>query len=476
MATSRARKRSVRAAAPGGPGAYARCLESIARRRRFGMRPGLETIRVLLEALDHPELAFRSIHVTGSKGKGSVTALAASVLGAAETRVGRYTSPHLVSYRERIQVDGVSIPPSAVVDGVGRIEEATARLLRSGALEREPTFFEVTTALAFDWFRHEEVGAAVVEVGIGGRLDATNVLDSAVGVITTVELEHVEVLGSTLTAIAGEKAGILRPGMVAVVGEPKAEPLEEIHRRAGPMGVPVWHLGRELVLGERTLGGWGQSFDLLTPHASYPALRVPLHGIAQAGNAALAVAAVERFQEVLDRPLREVDVRKGLRAVEWRGRLERFGKAPEGWLDVAHTPESARLLAQSLAEINPLADPSGNAIVFGCLGDKRVDEILEALSPLAETLVIAPVRSARGMATGTVQRNAAGRFPRIVIAPDVGQAWRLARVAADTDGFVLATGSDYLVGELIGIEEGRPGGEPDLSDPGVSGDPAGAPP
>ncbi|MCI4321993.1 MAG: bifunctional folylpolyglutamate synthase/dihydrofolate synthase [Thermoplasmata archaeon] len=451
-------------------------MEALAQRRRFGIRPGLETIRALLGALDHPELAFRTIHVAGSKGKGSVTAIAASVLQAVGGRVGRFTSPHLLSYRERIAVNARPIPPAAVVAGVARIESTTARLLRSGALEREPTFFEATTALAFDWFREQKVDAAVIEVGLGGRLDSTNVLDSPVGVITTIELEHVEILGPTLTAIAREKAGILHRGMAAFVGETKAEPLAEIHRIAGSLGVPVLHLGREIAVENRSLDEHGQTFDLTTPHAAYPKLRLPLHGVAQSGNAALAVAAVERFQEALDGRLSEAQVRRGLAKVRWRGRLERFGRSPEGWLDVAHTPESALALARSLAEINPLADPEGNAVVFGCLAEKRVDEILEALAPLAATLVIAPVRSARALEVAAIQRSAAGRFPRVVVAPDVATAWRLARIAADPEGFVLVTGSDYLVGDLIASVEGRPEDEPDLSDPGVARSPEAASP
>ncbi|MCI4370209.1 MAG: hypothetical protein L3J81_02635, partial [Thermoplasmata archaeon] len=209
-------------------------------------------------------------------------------------------------------------------------------------------------------------------------------------------------------------------------------------------------------------------FDLATPHQSYTALRIPLHGIVQAGNAALAVAAVERFQTALGRPLTEKHVRRGLESVEWRGRMERFGTRPEGWLDVAHTPESARALAQSLAEIYPLADPSGNAVVFGCLAEKRADEILEALSPLATTVIVVPVRSARALDAGAMRRSAEGRFPKIVVAPDIVTAWKLARAAADPEGFVLVTGSDYLVGDLIGEVEGRPEEEPDLSDPGVA--------
>ncbi|MCI4329991.1 MAG: hypothetical protein L3J80_03880, partial [Thermoplasmata archaeon] len=181
-----------------------------------------------------------------------------------------------------------------------------------------------------------------------------------------------------------------------------------------------------------------------------------------------AIAAVERFQTAGGRALPESKVRSGLQSVRWRGRLEKFGTRPEGWLDVAHTPESARALAQSLAEINPLADPNGNAVIFGCLAEKRADEILEALSPLATTVVVVPVRSARALDTGSMRRSAEGRFPKIVVAPDIATAWRLARAAADPDGFVLVTGSDYLVGDLIGEVEGRPEAEPDLSDPGVA--------
>jgi dihydrofolate synthase/folylpolyglutamate synthase len=453
---------------------YAETVARLSARRRFGIRPGLETIQGVLAELDHPERAFRSIHVTGSKGKGSVTAIAASVLRATGAKVGRFTSPHLLSYRERMEVNGTPISQTAVVEGLARAEKAASAALGRGTIDREPTFFEMTTALAFDWFRSEKVDAAVVEVGLGGRLDSTNVLDAPVGVITTIELEHVEILGPTLAHIAREKAGILHAGMTAVVGETKPAPLLAVDRIAHQLGVSVWHLTGEIAVGDRTIGAWGQEFDLDTPHHTYEKLRLPLHGIVQAGNAAMAIAAVERFQTALGKPLPEAKVRSGLKSVEWRGRLERFGTKPEGWLDVAHTPESVRALAQSLAEINPLADPNGNAVVFGCLAEKRVDELLEALSPLATTVVVVAVRSARALDTGSMRRSAEGRFPKIVVAPDIATAWRLARAAADPDGFVLVTGSDYLVGDLIGEVEGRPEAEPDLSDPGVA-NPSGGP-
>jgi dihydrofolate synthase/folylpolyglutamate synthase len=460
-------RRAAKAGAAPADLGYARAVARLAERRRFGMRPGLETIRGLLDGIGNPQKAFRSIHVTGSKGKGSVTAIAASILSATGAKVGRFTSPHLVSYRERIAIDSALIPPETVAVGLARIEEVAADLLTRGTIDREPTFFEVTTALAFGWFRAERVDAAVIEVGLGGRLDSTNVLDAPVGVVTTVELEHTEILGPTLTAIAAEKAGILHPGMAAIVGETKDEPLREIERLADQRGIPVWRLGPQIAVGPRALDEHGQEFAVTTPHRHYPKLRLPLHGSVQATNAALAVAAAERFQEALDRPLSPKQVQAGLSAVRWRGRLERFGSRPEGWLDVAHTPESARALALSLAEINPLADPSGNAVVFGCLAEKRVDEILESLSPLAATVIVVPVRSARALGAEAMHRSAVGRFPRVVVAPDVATAWKLARAAADPEGFVLVTGSDYLVGELIAEVEGRPADEPDLSDPGV---------
>lgn len=455
---------------------YRRSLEELYGLRRFGMRPGLEVMRGLLEALGDPQERFRAIHVTGSKGKGSVAAMSAAILEAHGLKTGLFTSPHLQSYRERVRVGGRPVSRAAVVEGVERVQREAARLQRRGGLPRAPTFFEVTTALAFERFAQEGVQHAVVEVGIGGRLDSTNVLDSRATVVTTVELEHTEVLGPTLADIAREKAGIFRPGVPALVGETKAEPLEAIDRAAGAVGVPVWHLEREVEVEDRKLDERGQEFSVATPHRRFDGLRVPLFGGFQARNAALAVAAVERYLDAVGEPFDPDAVRRGLAAVEWRGRLERVGRRPEVFLDVAHTPESARAVAQALAEIFPLSDPDENAILFGCLSDKRHEELLEALEPLARTIVLVPVRSVRSAAVDALRRSASGRFPRIVVAPGVRAGLPVAKAATGPGGFLLVTGSDYLVGEALNCIEGAVEDEPDLSDPVGAALPAGPAP
>jgi dihydrofolate synthase / folylpolyglutamate synthase len=444
---------------------YRAVLDALYRRRRFGLRPGLEVISRILEARGHPERSFPSIHVTGSKGKGSVAAMAQAILTAHGIRTGLFTSPHLESYRERIRVDGTLIPPDAVVRGLAEIETTAHGLERAGAIDHAPTFFEITTALAFDWFARSEVRAAVVEVGVGGRLDATNVLDSRVGVVTTIELEHTDLLGDTLGAIAREKSGILHPGMTGVIGELPAEARAVVDSEAKQRGVRLWHLAAEVGVDGRALSEEGQSFDVRLPGRNIERIALPLHGRFQPGNAALAVGAVVRFAESTGFEVDERRVRAGLARLVWPGRLERVGRRPELFYDVAHTPESARLVAQSLGEIFPLADPAENAVVFGSLRGKNVPRILDALAPLAHTLVLVPVRSERSLPVADLRAHALGRFPRIVIAPSAVEGVRLARAATGADGFTLVVGSDYLVGELLRNAHGGQD-EPDLSDPG----------
>ncbi len=452
-----------RPAAPGDP-AYRAALERLYERRRFGLQPGLDVMRALLGALDHPEAKFPAIHVTGSKGKGSTAAIARAVLSAHGRRVGLYTSPHLVSYRERMRIDDRPISPGDVVAGLGRVEAAAEALEAEGAIDRAPTFFEVTTALAFDWFAARSVDAAVVEVGIGGRLDATNVLASRVGVITTIELEHTEILGATREAIAREKSGILHAGMTGVVGTLPEDARAVVDRVATTAGVSLWHLGEEFRILSRDLSPEGQTLAVSIGGERLTDLSLPLLGTFQAPNAAMAIAAVARFLAAEGRTLNPDAVRRGLTKVRWRGRLERIARRPELFYDVAHTPESARALAESLGEIAPLADPTDSAIVFGCLAGKDVGRILDALAPIARTLVVVPVRSARGMPTAEVRAAAIGRFPKVVVAPSGSAGVALARAATGAEGFTVVTGSDYLVGELL--RDPASGDEPDLSDPG----------
>lgn len=443
---------------------YRAVLDDLFRRRRFGVRPGLETIGALLAALDHPERKFRAIHVTGSKGKGSTAAIAHAILTAHGLRVGLYTSPHLASYRERMRMDGRLIPRSAVIAGVRRVEAAAAELEASHAIDRAPTFFEVTTAVAFDWFARERADTAVIEVGIGGRLDATNVLDSRVGVLTTIELEHTDILGPDLASIGREKAGIFHRGMTGVVGELPAEARPVVESVAAREGVPLWHLGKEVRVEGRTLSADGQSISVHVPGRTFPDLFVPLLGRFQPGNTALALAAVVRFAHATGLEVDASKVARGLAKVRWPGRLERVAKRPELFFDVAHTPESALALAQSLAEISPLANPDDNVVVFGCLREKDAARILDALSPLARTVVVVPLRSDRGARPAELRVAAVGRFPRIVEARSAAEGLALARAGTGPDGFTIVTGSDYLVGELL--RDADDAEEPDLSDPG----------
>jgi len=451
--------------APATAEAYRAALARLFERRRFGLRPGLEVELALLHALGDPAQRFPSIHVTGSKGKGSVATMAAGILSAHGLRTGLFTSPHLASYRERIRIDGREIPEADVVEGLARVEQVADELLRTGAIDREPTFFEATTALAFDRFAREEVDAAVVEVGIGGRLDSTNVLAARVGVLTTVELEHTDLLGSTVEAIAAEKAGILHRGMVGVLGELPAAAAAAVARIADREGVPLWALGREIRAQRTELGPDGQTIDVHVPGLALSQVELPLLGAFQVGNAALAVAATSRFLGALERAPTPAAIRRGLVRVRIPGRLERKARDPELLYDVAHTPGSARAVATSVAEIAPLADPAASAIVFGCLTGKDVSGILDALAPIARTLVVVPVRSERAMTPGEIRAAAAGRFPRVVLAPHPRDGVRLARAATGSDGITLVVGSDYLIGELLRAED--VGDEPDLSDPGV---------
>ncbi len=446
---------------------YRATLDGLYRRRRFGLRPGLDVIQGLLAAMDHPERAFPAIHVTGSKGKGSVARMAQEILSEHGRRTGRFTSPHLASYRERISIDGRSIGERAIIEGLSGIDTIARELESSGAIGHAPTFFEATTALAFDWFRRERIDAAVIEVGIGGRLDSTNVLDSKVGVVTTIELEHTEILGPTRSAIAREKSGIFHPGMTGVLGELPDDARAVVEGEAARLGVSLWRLGTELKVEARSLSPDGQTFSLRGPGLRLDALALPLLGRFQPANAALAVAAVARFLSAEDRALDPEATRRALARVEWPGRLERAGRRPDLFYDVAHTPESARAVAQSLAEIAPLADPAENAIVFGCLAGKDVVRILDALAPLARTLIVVPVRSERGRPASELRSLAMGRFPRIVEAPNAAQGLRVARAATGPDGYTLVVGSDYLVGELKRAA-GEGADEPDLSDPGTA--------
>jgi dihydrofolate synthase / folylpolyglutamate synthase len=438
---------------------YAAAVAALTSRGRFGISLGLERVEAILDELGHPERSLRGALVGGTNGKGSVVAMARSVLGAAGLRVGTMPKPHLVSYRERIAIDGRPLDEARFARAVERMLPTVDRV---AAQLGPPTEFEVLTAAAFAELAATNVDLVLVEVGMGGRLDATNVLDAGVAAITNVQLDHERYLGHTLAAIGTEKAAIIKRGNLAVTGA-TGRGLRPIVDRARQLGVPLSLVGprraHRAVLRE---AGWsGLRIDLHAPDGVLRDVHIGLLGSHQAGNAAIALAVLDGLRADAARrgaPLDQVSeatLRAGLRDVQWPGRLELLRGTPFGdvLLDGAHNPAGARALARALQELGLRRFP----LVFGAMRGKRVADMLAALTALDPipifTAVDDPGARSPGELLGAWQ---AGGGDRGRAAPDLSRALELAAgLRRSPDQPILVAGSLYLVGAVRGMLAGE---------------------
>lgn len=386
---------------------------------RRGMDFRLERLAPVLSWLGHPELAFPSIHVAGTNGKGSTAAMLHSIYTAAGYNVGLYTSPHLLSFRERIRVAQPIVEADVVrwVDGVRDAMDAA---------DADLTFFEITTIAAFLEFRARQVDLAVVETGLGGRLDATNVVRTAAAVITSIGIDHERFLGSTVAEITAEKAGILRGNAPLVTGDLPDDALAVVARRVAETGSRWLCYGKDFgpVDSLASLGGGGLS----GPH--------------QRHNAGVATAVVAALSETF--PVAAADVRRGIVTTRWPGRLEVFSRAPRVVMDAAHNPEAVACLLAALATLDLHAP---RILVFGVMADKDWREMLCRLVPAFQHVVLVPVRNRRSLDPHEARALVEGLRP-CKVAASAAEGLRLARLLAGARGSVVVTGSIFLVAEL----------------------------
>jgi dihydrofolate synthase/folylpolyglutamate synthase len=412
-------------------------------RRKFS----LTEIRILLGALGDPQRQFPSILIAGTNGKGSTAATLASILTASGMRAGLYTSPHLRRANERIRVDRVEIGDDAFASLYFRVHDAAQSLVLDGKLEQSPSFFEVLTAQALLHFAESGVGIAVLEVGMGGRLDATNIVDPLLSIVTDISLDHTEWLGSTISSIAREKAGILRPGgtLVTLPQHPEAnQVLGEVATELGVRGVSAAaYMPHRPLTGVPVGAGASGRYSLEALGRQIDA-DLPLAGDHQHRNAALAVAAAVELAERHGFPITPESIAAGIRQTVWPGRLERIGKNGVAWiLDVAHNPAGAWALRAALSA------GSGKhpaTLIFSCLRDKPVAEMAQILFPVFEQVIFAPIHSARAAAFDDLLAAAASTGTPAVAASSVREALRLAEECTP-GGEIVVSGSVYLVGE-----------------------------
>lgn len=412
---------------------------------QYGIRLGLETVHALCDALDRPQDAFRSIIVAGTNGKGSVTAMIETALRAAGYRAARYTSPHLVALDERFVVDGQPVAADRLRQAAVDVLAAIDRLIAARRLEGPPTFFEATTAVAFCLFRDAHVAVAVLEVGMGGRFDATNVVHPVAAAITSIALDHERFLGSTIPEIAVEKAGVIKAGMVVVVGETGREAVEVIERVARDRGARLVRAEDAVEVYERAADDGHLTIAVTTPQHRYDPVRLALRGRHQVANAVTAVRLLEELAGA-GLPVPPDAIRAGLTDVRWRGRLElvALSGGRRLLLDAAHNPAGAAALAAYLRDWHP----EGVPIVFAAMQDKNIDGMLAPLLPVATRLVCTQPATPRAMAAADVAERARRRAPSLAVDVEPVAMAALAR-AWSTDRTVCAAGSIFLIGEIL---------------------------
>jgi dihydrofolate synthase/folylpolyglutamate synthase len=394
---------------------------------RFGMKFGLANIARLCAALGNPQDAFPSVIVAGTNGKGSVTAMVDAALRAAGHRSARYTSPHLQRLEERFVIDGTEVTPEALDAAAGRIRQAAEALVAAGELPSLPTFFECTTAVAFDLFRDARVDVAVLEVGLGGRLDATNVVFPIAAAVVSIDFDHEEQLGHTLASIAAEKAGVIKPGIPVVCGPMPDEAMAVIAAICAARHATLIRTDHDGALAERVA-----------------AMPISLPGEHQKANAAVAVRLLEAIDRDAAHGLRTgaEAIRTGVTTAAWPGRIEAF--AADGCrvlLDAAHNPAGARALASYLRE----AAPDGVTLVFGAMRDKAVREMLTTLSAVARSVVCATASSPRAMEAAELAGLAGELGLRAEAVADPVEA---VTRACGCGGTVVVAGSIFLIGPV----------------------------
>ncbi len=412
----------------------------------------LENITILLERLGRPDRAYPCVHIAGTNGKGSTAAFLEMILRTAGFRTGLNTSPHLERINERIRISGEEISDERFAEIFTRIHAVIEELLAEGKLRAHPTYFECVTALAFEAFARERVDFAVIEVGLGGRLDATNVVTPLVSIITRIDFDHENYLGHSLREIAGEKAGILKPQVPAVIASQPPEAREVLLERAKELRCPVVETTKAFrVENEAVEHGCVRARVTEVASGKIFAMEPRLAGRFQLQNALNAVAAARILQNRNYR-ITDENIAGGIATTEWPGRLERLQTRPDIYLDGAHNPGAARELARFLEE-----NFAGRKVylIFGAMRDKAVDEVTGMLFPHAHEVIFTQPGTPRAVSARQLAEMASDHAKKFTVIEDAGRALESALSKAGPEDAIFITGSLYLVGELRHVWNSR---------------------
>jgi dihydrofolate synthase/folylpolyglutamate synthase len=404
----------------------------------------LTNIRALTARMENPQNKFRSIHIAGTNGKGSTAAMMESILRRAGYRTGLYTSPHLESINERIRLDGISVSDEEFAAAFTRLHALIEQMLGAGQLAAHPTFFECVTAMAFDIFARAEVEFAVLEVGLGGRLDSTNLVIPEVSVITQIHFDHESFLGHSIAEIAGEKAGIIKHGVTVVSAADDHDAIRVIRHRAEQMAAPVIEIDSAYRVNAPSSAEGFYSAEITSSDAPTITLKPSLAGRYQLRNAITALA-VARVLAGRGFHVSDSDIEAGIAGASWPGRIERIQERPAVFLDGSHNPSGARELAAFWHD--HLADRRIH-LVYGSVRDKSVDEIAGLLFPLAASVIVTAPRQPRALSAEALAEMTRHLAPLMIVVADPRAALERAISGAEAEDVVFATGSLYLVGEL----------------------------
>jgi len=408
---------------------------------RFGIKLGLENTLSLLNYLGNPHLKFPSVHIAGTNGKGSVCAMLESILCHSGYKTGLYTSPHLVDFRERIRICRQWIEKDFILDFVKNLKEK---------IEKEQyTFFEVTTVLAFLCFAQKKIDIGVIETGLGGRLDSTNVLNPEVAIITTINYDHTDKLGTTLSQIASEKGGIIKPNVPTVVMAEKkkvTDVLKSICEKRKSEFIHIkdvtrWEINKSSIS--------GSIFSFESDSVKYKNLKLNLAGSHQIKNAVASITAIEELKKK-GWKIKKNGVREGLKKVNWRGRLEIFQKKPLVLLDVAHNPEGAKILVDSLKKLIP---DKKITFIFGVVEGKDFPQLLSILKEYSHLIILTQPKYPKMISPGILAEELEKKKANYKVIPEIKEAFEFAKENTKSSDAICITGSHFTVGEFLEIFE-----------------------